>query len=61
MIFNYQGTYYTCLNNFKYYLNQNTNLSAHQRDEIIKLFKIFYFYLKKIFDDTEIFKYSSMK
>lgn len=59
MIFNYQGTYYTCLNNFKYYLNQNTNLSAHQRDEIIKLFKVFYFYLKKIFDDTEIFKYSS--
>lgn len=57
MIFNYQGSYYTCLTDFLLFLPKETPLLTKTKLE--KIFKDFYNHLHNIFNETEIFKYSA--
>jgi hypothetical protein len=57
MIFNYQGTYYTCLADFLSHLPADTNLLIKKKLEMI--FKKFYEHLGEVFNGTELFQYKA--
>lgn len=57
MIFNYQGSYYTCLTDFLLFLPKETPLLV--KAELEKIFKDFYNHLHNIFNETEIFQFSA--
>lgn len=57
MIFNYQGSYYTCYTDFLSYLPKNIPLLTKQ--ELGLIFKKFYKHLEDIFSGTEIFKFKA--
>lgn len=55
MIYNYHGSFHTCLNDFLEQLP--TNISAATKDQLIIKFQAFYKFLEQIFTQTEIFIY----
>lgn len=57
MIFNYQGSYYTCLTDFLLFLPKETPLLIKTKLE--KIFKEFYTHLNNIFNETEMFQFNA--
>ena len=59
MLFNYQASYNTCLTDFL--TNVGSNISAHDKVQIINFYLSFFKHLDKIFTSTEIFRNESFK